>query len=88
MSKPALKYETSEEEFQLASIVVNPGSMSFKMDTGELSGGKAVYRTASLGSVKGTAGADALADIAEKAEAVLPWPVEQVSLRRTEILVY
>ena len=72
----------------MASIVVNPGSMAFKMDTGELSGNKAVYRSVSLGSVKGGADPDELADIAAKVEAVLPWPVEQVNLRRTEILVY
>ena len=72
----------------MASIVASPGSMSFRMDTGEMDGNRAVYKTASLGNVKGTAGADALADIAAAAEAVLLWPVEQVTLRRTETLVY
>ena len=72
----------------MASIVTNTGSMSFRMDTGELNGTKAVYKTASLGSVKGAVDPEVLADIAEKAEVVLPWPVEQVTLRRTEILVY
>ena len=85
---PASEIEKHKEEFQLASIVTNPGSINFKMDTGEMSGGKAVYRNASFGSIKGSASADVLADIAIKAEAVLPLPVEQVTLRRTEILVY
>ncbi|MCL2010318.1 MAG: DUF1659 domain-containing protein [Synergistaceae bacterium] len=72
----------------MASIVTNPGSMNFRMDTGEISGGKTLYKNSSLGSVKGTASAEVLAEIAVKAEAVLPWPVEQVTLRRSEILVY
>ena len=72
----------------MASIVTNAGSMIFRMDTGEIVEGKNVYRNFSLGSVKGSASADALADIAAKAENVLPWPVEQVTLRRTENLVY
>ena len=72
----------------MASIAVNAGTMSFRMDTGELSGGKAVYKTASLGNVKGDADPEALADVAAKTEAVLPWPVEQVTLRRTETLIY
>ena len=72
----------------MASIVTNPGSMNFRMDTGEMSGGKALYKNTSLGNIKGNASADVLADIAEKTEAVLAWPVEQVTLRRTEILVY
>ena len=72
----------------MASIVTNPGSMIFRMDTGESVGGKAVYRSVSLGNILGSASPDALADIASKAEAVLSWPVDQVSLRRSEILVY
>ena len=72
----------------MASIVTNPGSMNFKMDTGEMSGGRAVYKNAALGNIKGSASAEVLADIAAKAEAVLAFPVEQVTLRRTEILVY
>ena len=72
----------------MANIVTNPGSMNFRMDTGETSGGKPVYKNVSLGSIVGNAGADALGDIASKAEAVLAWPVEQVTLRRTEILEY
>ena len=72
----------------MASIVVNPGSMSFRMDTGESDGGKAVYRNVSLGNVRGDASAAALANIASKAEVVLPLPVEKIILRRSEILEY
>ena len=72
----------------MASIVVNPGSMVFKMDTGELNGTKAIYKNATFGNVKGDADPEALAGVAEKAETVLPWPIEQVTLRRTETLVY
>ena len=72
----------------MASIIVNSGSMAFRLDTGETVGGKAVYKTLSLGSVKGDADPDALADVASKAEALLDGIVDQVSLRRTEILVY
>ena len=72
----------------MASIVVNPGSVNFRMDTGESSGGRAVYRNVSLGGVRGDASADALADIAAKAGAVLALPVDEVTLRRTEVLVY
>ena len=72
----------------MASIVVNPGSMNFRMDTGEMSGGRAVYKNVSFGGIRGDASPDALADIAVKTGAVLVWPVEQVTLRRSEILVY
>jgi len=62
--------------------------MAFRMDTGEMVGNRAVYKTASFGSVKGAADPDNLALVAIAAEAVLAWPVEQVTLRRSEILVY
>ena len=72
----------------MASIVASPGSMSLRMDTGEMDGGRAVYKTASFGNIKGTANADALAAIAAAAEKALRWPVDQVTLRRTETLIY
>ena len=72
----------------MASIVVNPGSMAFKVDTGEMAGDKVIYKTASLGSVRGDADPEALALIAEKAGNVLNGAVDQVTLRRTEILDY
>jgi hypothetical protein len=72
----------------MAIIIVNPGSMAFRMDTGEMNGSKAVYKTASLGNVRGDADPESLAEIAKCVEAVLSWPVEQVILRRSEILVY
>jgi len=62
--------------------------MSFKMDTGEMIGSKAVYKNASFSKLRGGADPDGLADVARSAEDVLPWPVEQVILRRSEILVY
>ena len=70
----------------MAAIVAQAGSMSFKLDTGEMSDGKAVYRTVSLSGVKGDAGADDLAPVADEIESVVGLSVEQVSLRRTEIL--
>ena len=72
----------------MASIVVNPGSIAFRMDTGEMNGSKAVYKSVSLSGVTGDADPAALAEVAVKVEAVLPWPVEQITLRRTEILTY
>jgi cobalamin biosynthesis Mg chelatase CobN len=70
----------------MAAIVAQAGRMSFKLDTGEMRDGKAVYRTISLAGVKGDAEADDLAPVADEIESVVGLSAEQVSLQRTEIL--
>jgi hypothetical protein len=70
----------------MANIVVQPGRMAFKMKTDEIKDEKPVYKSVGLGSVKGGAGAESLAEVAAKIVVLLPWEVEQITLQRTEIL--
>ena len=72
----------------MASIIVQNGRMSFKVDKGELKDGKAYLRTISMTGVKGDADPDALADVASKLEVILDGIVEAVHLVRNEVLVY
>jgi hypothetical protein len=70
----------------MASIVMQPGRIVFKLDTGETDGDKAVYRNLSIGGVKGDAQADDLADVAAEISGLADLPVAGISLQRTEIL--
>jgi len=67
-------------------LVPKSGNLGFKMDTGELKGSKAVYKTCSLGNITGEANADKLAAIAAAFTPVLPWSVDEITLRRNYIL--
>ena len=70
----------------MASIVVQPGRIVFKLDTGEMNGDKVVYRSLSISGIKGDAQADDLADVAAEISGLADFPVTEISLRRTEIL--
>jgi hypothetical protein len=78
--------KTKREECEMASIIVQDGRMTLKLNTGETEDGKIVYRNMSLSGVKGDAEADDLSAIAEGISALVPFNVEQVSLQRTDIL--
>jgi hypothetical protein len=70
----------------MANIVALSGRMAFKIDTGETKNEKPVYKSVALSGVSGAADADILASVAEKISLLLPLPVEEISLQRTEIL--
>jgi hypothetical protein len=70
----------------MASIVVQPGRIVFKLDTGEIDGDKTVYRNLSIGGIKGDAPADDLADVAAEVSGLADLTVAEISLQRTEIL--
>ncbi|MDR0764934.1 MAG: DUF1659 domain-containing protein [Synergistaceae bacterium] len=71
----------------MATISVQPGRMTFKLNTGETEGEKTVYKNASLSGVKGTAGADNLASVALAVGGLFSMDVESISLRRNEMLI-
>jgi hypothetical protein len=71
----------------MATISVQPGRMTFKLDTGETKGEKTVYKSVSLSGVKGAAEADDLASVALAVDGLFSMDVESVSLQRNEILV-
>jgi hypothetical protein len=75
-----------EGEFEMASIVVQPGRIVFKMDTGEMNGDKVAYRSLSIGGVKGDAQAGDLADVAAEISGLVDLSVAEISLQRTELL--
>jgi hypothetical protein len=70
----------------MASIVAQPGRIVFKLDTGEMNGDKVVYRSLSIGGIKGEAQAGDLADVASEISGLADLPVTEISLQRTEIL--
>ncbi|MDR3280200.1 MAG: DUF1659 domain-containing protein [Synergistaceae bacterium] len=70
----------------MANIVALDMRMSFKLDTGEMNGEKAVYKNVSLGGIKSDADANALAEVAENVRDLVPFDTAEVSLRRTDIL--
>jgi hypothetical protein len=65
---------------------MQPGRIVFKLNTGEMKGDKIVYRSLSVGGIKGEAQADDLAAVAVEVSALVDLPVAEVSLQRTEIL--
>jgi hypothetical protein len=71
----------------MATISVQPGRMTFKLDTGETEGEKTIYKNVSLSGVKGAAGADSLASVALAVNGLFSMDVESVSLQRNELLV-
>ncbi|MDR1651661.1 MAG: hypothetical protein LBR87_07720 [Synergistaceae bacterium] len=70
----------------MASISVRDIRMSFKLDTGEVNGDKPVYKNISLGGIRGNSGADDLASAAEAAGDLVKFSVEEITLRRADIL--
>jgi hypothetical protein len=71
----------------MATISVQPGRMTFKLDTGETEGEKTVYQNVSLSGVKGDAEADDLASVALAVNGLFSMDVESISLQRNELLV-
>jgi hypothetical protein len=71
----------------MATIAVQPGRMTFKLDTGETENEKTVYKNVSLSGVKGDAGADNLASAALAVNGLFSMNVESISLQRNETLV-
>ena len=71
----------------MATISVQPGRMTFKLNTGETEGEKTVYKNVSLTGIKGTADADSLASVAVAVDGLFSMDVESVSLQRNELLV-
>jgi hypothetical protein len=71
----------------MATILVQPGRMTFKLDTGETEGEKTVYKNVSLSGVNGDAGANGLASVAQAVSGLFSMDVESISLQRNELLV-
>jgi predicted transport protein len=71
----------------MATILVQPGRMTFKLDTGETKDEKTIYKNVSLTGVKGTADADSLASVASAVDGLFSMDVESISLQRNELLV-
>jgi hypothetical protein len=61
--------------------------MTFKLNTGETEGEKTIYKSVSMGGVKGTADADSMASVALAVDGLFSMDVESVSLQRNELLV-
>ena len=71
----------------MATISVQPGRMTFKLNTGETEGEKTIYKSVSLTGVKGTADPDSLASVATAVGGLFSMDVETISLQRNETLV-
>jgi hypothetical protein len=71
----------------MATISVQPGRMTFKLDTGETEGEKTVYKNVSLSGINGDADADGLASVAQAVNGLFSMDVESISLQRNEMLV-
>ncbi|MDR1515498.1 MAG: DUF1659 domain-containing protein [Synergistaceae bacterium] len=71
----------------MATILVQPGRMTFKLNTGETEGEKTIYKNVSMSGIKGEADADSLAAVAAAMDGLFSMDVEKVSLQRSELLV-
>jgi hypothetical protein len=71
----------------MATILVQPGRMAFKLNTGKTEGEKTIYKSVSLTGVKSSANADDLASAATAVNGLFSMDVESISLQRSELLV-
>ncbi|MDR3255205.1 MAG: DUF1659 domain-containing protein [Synergistaceae bacterium] len=60
--------------------------VAFKVDTGEIKNDKPVYRSISIGNIKGSVSADDLGDVAGRLENLLEFQTETITLTRKDQL--
>jgi hypothetical protein len=71
----------------MATISVQPGRITFKLNTSETEGEKTIYKNASLSGIKSDADADDLESVALAVGGLFSMDVESISLQRSETLV-
>lgn len=62
------------------------GKLAFRMDTGEVKNGRAIYANAYIGGIAATAGAADTAAICGGISGLLRYPVERITLTRVDVL--
>ena len=68
----------------MAGFTTISGKLTFRMDTGEVKGGKAVYRNAHLGNIAASPAADDVAAVCGRIASLLQYATEQVTLTRVD----
>ena len=60
------------------------GKLAFRMDTGEVKDGKAVYKNAYLGNIAASPDAEDVAAVCGRIGGLLQYSVEQITLTRVD----